>query len=196
MACEIESIHNHLRSLASHRPEETERLVCETVQLCCDRLKGFQAQSGGRFGKAVKKELQETTFEIAVECGWLPPEVHTSDPVWRKWIHEALAGCFSEVGVGWNPQGYHPHVFVPFPTSTRSRTETGQPAPGDRASVRESVVNPILLKKGWSVLKWADKANVDPHTAYGYLAGKTNPYSSTRKKLAGALELDVEDLPR
>jgi hypothetical protein len=36
---------------------------------------------------------------------------------------------------------------------------------------------------------------VDFHTANDYLKGKTNSYKSTRKKLADALGVPVEELP-
>jgi lambda repressor-like predicted transcriptional regulator len=61
---------------------------------------------------------------------------------------------------------------------------------------RESVVNPILEEKGWSLLEFAQEANLDSQTVNDCLKGKTTPYRSTRKKLADALGLRVEDLPR
>ena len=64
------------------------------------------------------------------------------------------------------------------------------------ANDREVVVLPILLSKGWSILDWATASNVDFHTANDYLKGVTQPYPSTRKKLADSLDLDVKDLPR
>jgi len=42
---------------------------------------------------------------------------------------------------------------------------------------------------------WAKVAKVDFHTADAYLKGETNPYPSTRRKLARALEIKVEELP-
>jgi len=57
-------------------------------------------------------------------------------------------------------------------------------------------VQPILDQKGWSILDWATEANVAPHTATDYIAGKTSPYPSTRKKLATALGVTIQQLPK
>lgn len=63
------------------------------------------------------------------------------------------------------------------------------------SNTRKTFLTPILEKKGFSVHDWANKANVDWHTADNYLNGKTNPYQSTRKRLADALSIGVEELP-
>jgi hypothetical protein len=78
--------------------------------------------------------------------------------------------------------------------------ETGQqPKPVDSnvapSSTREAFLRPILKKKGFSVHDWENQAHVDFHTANDYLKGKTEPYQSTRKKLAVVLDLKVEKLP-
>ena len=54
---------------------------------------------------------------------------------------------------------------------------------------------PILKKKGWSLGDWAVNSNVDRHTVDDYLKGQTKSYLSTRKKLADALGVSVEELP-
>jgi hypothetical protein len=72
---------------------------------------------------------------------------------------------------------------APIPTETRD-------------GKRQSVVRPLLEKNGWSILDWAAESNVDFHTADNYLKGKTNPYRSTRKKMADALGMPVTDLPK
>lgn len=61
---------------------------------------------------------------------------------------------------------------------------------------REKFVLPILDAKGWSILKWATEANVTKDTATDYLANRTKPYRSTRLKLAKALNVPVQQLPR
>jgi transcriptional regulator with XRE-family HTH domain len=55
---------------------------------------------------------------------------------------------------------------------------------------------PILAKRGWSIHEWAVNSDVDFHTANGYLKGETNPFRSTRKKLAESLGIKVEELPQ
>jgi lambda repressor-like predicted transcriptional regulator len=64
-----------------------------------------------------------------------------------------------------------------------------------KSTVRKSFVEPILCKNGWSLLEWANEADVDFHTVDDYLKGKTNPYPSTRKALAEALGVAITDLP-
>jgi hypothetical protein len=61
---------------------------------------------------------------------------------------------------------------------------------------RKLFVEPILTENGWSILDWASNSKVDFHTADSYLKGKTNPFPSTRKKLADALKVKVDDLPK
>lgn len=59
--------------------------------------------------------------------------------------------------------------------------------------LREEILRPLLVSL--SVHDWANKAKVDFHTADNYLKGKTNPYPSTRKKLADGLGIEIEKLP-
>lgn len=61
---------------------------------------------------------------------------------------------------------------------------------------REAFVIPLLERRGWSILDWANEANVSPATAQDYLAGKTKPYRNTRVKLAKGLGVSVQQLPR
>jgi hypothetical protein len=86
----------------------------------------------------------------------------------------------------------HDEKAKPAPPAEESERERG----GGRESSRKAVVEPILGKKGWSILDWASHAYVDYHTANDYLKGKTKPYSSTRKKLAECLGLQPEELPQ
>lgn len=90
-----------------------------------------------------------------------------------------------------------------FPTATAQEPSSKQPlrkkariSPETLAARRTALVKPILENKGWSELDWANEANVAYHTAADYLDGKTNPYPSTRAKLAKSLGLSVQQLPR
>ena len=69
-----------------------------------------------------------------------------------------------------------------IPTSAPSQPQS-TPKPLSR---REFVI-PLLEAKGWSILDWANEANVSHATALDYLASKTKAYRSTRVKLAKAL---------
>lgn len=68
------------------------------------------------------------------------------------------------------------------------------PKPQNGGQARKGFVEPILLKRGWSVFMWATEAEVAYNTAAGYMAGKKT-YASTRVKLAKALGLDANQLP-
>jgi len=79
-----------------------------------------------------------------------------------------------------------PKVFAPMPSE----------GPTEKSPIRKAVVEPILEEKGWSILDWANEANVAHATTMDYLQGKTKPYRSTRLKLAKALGVPIEKLPR
>lgn len=61
---------------------------------------------------------------------------------------------------------------------------------------RRGFVEPILERKGWSILDWANAANVAHATAMDYVLDKTSPYRSTRAKLAKALGVPIEQFPQ
>jgi lambda repressor-like predicted transcriptional regulator len=61
---------------------------------------------------------------------------------------------------------------------------------------RSAFIMPLLDKKGWSILDWANHSNVDFHTANDYLKGKTKPFRSTRKQLANSLGIEAGNLPK
>jgi lambda repressor-like predicted transcriptional regulator len=71
-----------------------------------------------------------------------------------------------------------------------------RPAPLATESPRRAFIEHHLEAKGWSVLDWANEAEVAHATAMDFLHGKTYPYRSTRLKLAKALGVPVEELPR
>lgn len=81
-------------------------------------------------------------------------------------------------------------------TSKAVSVEPSNAENSENSNERESFVLPILAKKGWSVHDWATESVVDFHTASDYLKCKTNPYRSTRKKMADSLGIAVENLPR
>jgi hypothetical protein len=82
--------------------------------------------------------------------------------------------------------------------ATGQASENARPTSGHNtassANERESCMRPLLERKGWSTHDWAIQSKVDFHTASDYLKGKTNPYASTRAKLAESLDIDVADL--
>jgi hypothetical protein len=93
----------------------------------------------------------------------------------------------------------------PAAATTQSTHEAGEPsttakpvtgATGGGDGTRAAFITPILEKKGWSILDWANNSGVDFHTANDYLRGSTKPYASTRKKLADSLGVTVDELPK
>jgi hypothetical protein len=80
------------------------------------------------------------------------------------------------------------------PDSGRPCVSVDQLAP--RSSGREAIIRPILTKIGFSICDWATAAKVDFHTADNYLKGKSSPHPSTLKKLAEALQLTPDALPK
>ena len=54
---------------------------------------------------------------------------------------------------------------------------------------------PILQQKGYTKSKWASVAGVDPSVVYDYVNGNSNPTAESRKALAEAIELPVDELP-
>jgi hypothetical protein len=78
----------------------------------------------------------------------------------------------------------------------RRRTLQAAAEPKTVGQRRKAFVDPLLENNGWSILDWANNAEVAHATAMDYLQGKTNPYRSTRKKLATALGISAERLPK
>jgi len=91
------------------------------------------------------------------------------------------------------------HLLATFPTEPSPppvvvppRLESALKKPTNE---REPRVMPLLNERGMSINDWAVQSGVDFHTANRYLKGLSNPYQSTRNKLAKSLGIKVEDLP-
>jgi len=115
-----------------------------------------------------------TTIRRWFESGWLPGAT----------IDEALRLASIHFV---KPDGMPVIQFEAVPAAA--------PTPADW-NAREAFVIPLLEKNGWSPLDWAVEAKVSPATAQDYLGNKTKPYASTRMKLAKALGISVQQLPR
>jgi len=61
---------------------------------------------------------------------------------------------------------------------------------------RRAFILPLLEKRGWSILDWANEAQVAHTTAQDYLENRRNPYPSTRLKLAKVLGVPIQSFPR
>jgi hypothetical protein len=61
---------------------------------------------------------------------------------------------------------------------------------------RQAFVMPLLKLKRLSRLALATRAGVNPSVVYGYLAGESNPTALNHQAIAGALDVDDNDLPQ
>jgi lambda repressor-like predicted transcriptional regulator len=77
--------------------------------------------------------------------------------------------------------------------ATMPQSNPGEPP---SSNPRQAFIVPLLEKKGWSILDWANEASVSHATTQDYLANKTKSFRSTRLKLARALGISIEQLPR
>lgn len=102
---------------------------------------------------------------------------------------------WDEVAHNWNAlhAGATP-LGIPLDTLGLESVESSQKAES-KPTARKVLLSPVLKNNGLSIRDWASKANVSFDTARDYLNGKSDPYPSTRKKLADALGIRVEDFP-
>jgi lambda repressor-like predicted transcriptional regulator len=84
-----------------------------------------------------------------------------------------------------------PHALV-----LASQTSAPAPVESSNLNPRQAFVFPLLAKEGWSILDWANAARVSSATAHDFLRNRTNPYRSTRLKLAKSLGVSIQQLPR
>jgi len=80
--------------------------------------------------------------------------------------------------------------------SAENKTKSPDAEPLPVSRTRKEAVLKILEEEGWSILDWANEAGVSHATAMDYLQEKTAPYQSTWLKLAKALGIPVEQLPK
>jgi hypothetical protein len=138
-----------------------------------EKLAAIRARSHALIWTGTAEELTET-IKRWYKSGWLMAE-SLQDALQKAAIHFA------------KPDG--------TPVLKPASPEPSQTQPKKALSRREFVA-PLLDAKGWSPLDWALEAQVAPATANDYLDDKTNPYRSTRLKLAKALDVPVEQLPK
>ena len=77
-------------------------------------------------------------------------------------------------------------------TENRSEVESGSVS---QAEARTEFVRRILVQKGMTLSGLAAEAGLDPKTIRNYVDGKSKSYPHTRKRIADALGVDVQDLP-
>lgn len=65
-----------------------------------------------------------------------------------------------------------------------------------KLGARKAFLDKRRKTKGYSLKDWAKQAGVAVSTVRGYWSGKTNPHPSTLWKLAQALGISIEEMPR
>jgi hypothetical protein len=88
------------------------------------------------------------------------------------------------------------HFIRPDGSSALTPSPATLPQAIGENNPRRAFVLPLLEERGWSILDWANEAEVDHATAIDYLDNKTKPFRSSRLKLAKALKIPVEQLPK
>jgi lambda repressor-like predicted transcriptional regulator len=141
------------------------------------QLAAIRTQSHALIWTGTADELT-TTITKWFESGWIVAE-SLQDALQKASIHFLKPDRTPIIQPGSAKTAQHEPIT----------TRTKQPS-------RREFVTLLLDAKGWSILEWALEAKVAPATANDYLDNKTKPYRSTRLKLAKALGLPVEQLPR
>jgi transcriptional regulator with XRE-family HTH domain len=71
------------------------------------------------------------------------------------------------------------------------------PKPEKQSAVeRKAFLDNQIKIKGYSLRVWATQAGVALSTVRHYRSGKTNPHPSTLWKLARALGISIEEMPK
>jgi hypothetical protein len=155
--------------------------------------------------EGVAKEERERQIEHERELARIRTESHAL--VWtgtteeltdtiRRWyesdflIAESLQDALQKAAIHFVGTDGKP-IIKPISENTAAT-----PKPKKGKISRRDFVAPLLDAKGWSPLDWALEAIVAPATVNDYLDEKTNPYRSTRLKLAKALGVAVAQLPK
>jgi lambda repressor-like predicted transcriptional regulator len=81
-------------------------------------------------------------------------------------------------------------------SSNEGKSKPAEIAPSSFQPTRQEFVQQILDERGWSIEDWANEAGVAYHTARDYLTGKRSPFGYNRVKLAKALGISVNSLPK
>jgi len=123
----------------------------------------------------MEHELRQFVVQSAASGGWLNPDYHA----------RFLPSIFEAEIAEWSGKLLEREASQSQDAPEGKRTEPTALNP------RRAFVLPLLEQMGWSILDWANEANVSHATAQDYLDNKTKPYPSTRKKLAKALGVNT-----
>ena len=94
-----------------------------------------------------------------------------------------------------------PNAGEAIPTSESDQQLRAEAVSSDKpekqlAADRKAFLDKRLKAKGYSLRVWATRAGVAVSAVRCYRSGKTNPHPSTLWKLARALDISIEQMPR
>lgn len=141
--------------------------------------------------QGVEKELRTTLSEIRAqyEQGTAPSQRRAKTVLASRQV-----GDYAAAGV--DIASGSPLLKMAMKMAQRAQGEEINAKAATQLHPRRAFVEPLLDEKGWSILDWANEAEVAYHTAADYLAGSTKTYRSSRLKLAKALSVSIQQLPR
>lgn len=193
---------------------ETPKIIHEASRNVCGPFCLLKTPECGvwMLSNGVNENFLERFQAVAARAGVALRVPKDTDPTdrWLHWLFDYLLGNKSkqlfaaERGKG----GMILRVCEASATfcSRLERKTLEQSGPGNASEVgpnkvevllpRKAFLGQLLEEKGFSVHDWAKAAEVDFHTANGYLTGKTKPHPNTLKKLADALGVKVANLPK
>lgn len=173
------------------------------------------ARAGARVSVSIRDRSQSWYFQLRERESELEherrlAEIRTQSHalVWTGTPEELTATITHWVEAGWIVAADLPealrkaslHFVRPdgVPIIAPSVLAALQPSPEKQKplNARQLSIFPRLDEKGWSPLRWAAEADVAHDTVIDYLANKTRPHRKTRVKLARALGISVQELPR
>jgi lambda repressor-like predicted transcriptional regulator len=167
--------------------------------LLADKLSG---------ASALRKQKRDEELEHARKLAAIRAESH--GPVWTGtpeqliatvthwyesgWIAaRSLEDALRQVGRVLVREDGNPVIQSPLQASSFPSPAPDMPKD---AQTRRQFILPLLEQRGWSILDWANEAQVSHSTAQDYLENRRNPYRSTRLKLAKSLGVSIQLFPR
>jgi len=139
------------------------------------KLAAIRAQSHALIWTGPTEELTATITRW-YESGWITAE--------------SLSAALQKASIHFVRPDGSPVLKPIAPSAAPTPQESSETNP------RRAFVMPLLEKRGWSILDWANEAGLDHTTALDYLDNRRKQYRSTRLKLANALKVPIDQLPK
>lgn len=154
------------------------------------------AVRAGRYPPIALDAAVEVFFELAVKQAYWGLQDEKIQATWKDLRFQSPARELRPMvfAAPWHAR-YLAEIPEILSAIRPGQTEPDSAQANGRSGRRRMVLEPLLKSRGLSVPSWAEKAGVSQAVAYDYLSGKSDPRPANRKALAGALDLDPEDLP-